>query len=191
MTLANNKKVFVVFGKNKSAKREVFAFLRMLNLSPVPWEEAVLFTSRSAAYIGETLNGLLQQAQAVVVLLTGDEEAQLRSEFFIDGDSEDDKGLFPQPRPNVLFEAGMAFSHDTLAPRTILVELGEIRMCHNLEGRHRIQLSNKLKDRWALVHSLEKAGCDLRIPSNELLREVGDFRITPITHKNRRVGTNS
>ena len=175
MATANSKNVFVVYGRNKHIMREMFAFLRMLSLSPIPWEEAVLFTNRSASYIGETLDRLLQQAQAVVVLFTGDDEAQLRSEFFINGDSENDRVLFPQPRPNVLFEAGMAFSHSWLAPRTILVEAGKVRICHALEGRHRIKLSNKLEDRWALVRSLEAVGCAVEIPSNELVREVGDF----------------
>ncbi len=177
MTTTNNTNVFVVYGRNKPIMREMFAFLKMLNLSPIPWEEAVLFSNRSASYIGETLDELLQHAQAVVVLLTGDDEAQLRSEFAINSDSELDRVLLPQPRANVVFEAGMAFSRNWLAPRTILVEVGEIRICHNLEGRHRIKLSNKLEDRWALIRSLESAGCEIKIPSYELLRKVGDFEV--------------
>jgi predicted nucleotide-binding protein len=175
MTAANSKNVFVVYGRNKHARREMFAFLKMLGLSPIPWEQAVLFTDRNAAYIGETLDGLLQQAQAVVVLLTGDDEAQLRSQFFMNAELENYKILFPQPRLNVLFETGMAFSHPSLASHTILVEAGEVRICYALEGRHRIKLSNKLEDRWALIRSLEAAGCAVEIPSYELVREVGDF----------------
>lgn len=175
MATANSKNVFVVYGRNKHAKREMFAFLKMLSLSPIPWEQAVLFTDRNAAYIGETLDGLLQQAQAVVVLLTGDDEAQLRSEFFMNAELENYKILFPQPRLNVLFETGMAFSHPSLASRTILVEAGKVRICHALEGRHRIKLTNKMEDRWALIRSLEAAGCAVEIPGYELVREVGDF----------------
>lgn len=176
MTTANNNDVFVVYGRNKRITGEMFAFLKMLNLSPIPWEEAVLFTDRSTSYIGETLNRLLQQAQAVVVLLTGDDEAQLLSEFFVDSDPKYDRTLFTQPRPNVVFETGMAFSHAKLASRTILVEVGKMRLWRAIDGRHRIRLSNKLEDRLALVNSLEEAGCTPEIPSNELLREVGDFR---------------
>ncbi len=175
MATANSKNVFVVYGRNKHVMQEMFAFLKMLSLSPIPWEEAVSFTNRSASYIGETLNGLLQQAQAVVVLLTGDDEGQLRREFSTYSDPEDDRVLFPQPRANVLFEVGMAFSHSSLAPRTILVEVGKVRICHALEGRHRIKLSNKMEDRWALVGSLQTAGCAVEIPNFELLRRVGDF----------------
>lgn len=175
MATANSKSVFVVYGRNKHVMREMFAFLKMLGLSPIPWEEAVLSTNSSASYIGETLDGLLQHAQAVVALLTGDDEGQLRSEFLINSGLEDDRVLFPQPRPNVLFEVGMAFSHSWLASRTILVEVGKVRICHDLEGRHRIKLSNKMEDRWALVRSLKAAGCAVEIPNFELLRRVGDF----------------
>lgn len=175
MTTAASKKVFVVYGRNKQVKQEVFAFLKMLSLSPIPWEEAVWSTNISAPYIGETLDGLLYQAQAVVVLLTGDDEAQLRKEFSTDNDPEEDRELLPQPRPNVLFEAGMAFSNGWLAPRTILVEVGKVRICHALEGRHRIRLSNRMEHRWALVRSLEAAGCEVEIPSNKLLRQIGNF----------------
>lgn len=179
MTTANSTNVYVVYGRNKRIKREIFAFLKMLNLSPITWEEAVLSTNRSASYIGETLDTLLQRAQAVVVLLTGDDEALLRSEFIIHSSSEDDRRLTLQPRLNVTFEVGMALSHHMLASHTILVEVGEVCICHALEGRHRIKLSNKLEDRWALVRSLEETGCDIKIPSFELLRKVGDFSVTP------------
>jgi predicted nucleotide-binding protein len=175
MPAPDSRKVFVVYGRNKQAMREMFAFLKMLNLSPAPWEEAVLATGRNAPYIGETIDRLLQQAQAVVVLLTGDDEAQLRSEFAPYRASDDELLLLPQPRANVLFEAGMVLSHDRLASRTILVEIGQVRICRNLEGRHRIKLSNKMEDRWALIHSLQKAGCAVKIPGDERLRNIGDF----------------
>lgn len=175
MPTTDNRNVFVVYGRNKRAMREMFAFLKMLNLSPTPWEEAVLTTSRNAPFIGETLDRLLQQAQAIVILLTGDDEAQPRSAFSLYNPSEDEMLLFPQPRANVLFETGMAFSHKVLASRTILVELGRVRICHSLEGRHRIKLSNKIGDRLALVHSLKAAGCPINVPNYELLRDIGNF----------------
>jgi predicted nucleotide-binding protein len=177
MATANSKKVFVVYGRNKHVKKEMFAFLKMLSLSPVSWEEAVLATSKKAPYIGETVDGLFHQAQAVVVLLTGDDVAQLRGELSINTDLEVYQPLLPQPRANVLFETGMAFSHSWLAPHTILVEVGNVRICYNLEGRHRIKLTNKMEDRWALVRSLESAGCAIEIPSLKLLRDIGDFSL--------------
>lgn len=176
MSTVNSKNVFVIYG-NKRIKREMFAFLRMLNLSPIPWDEAVLLTRISASYPDRTLNSLLQQAHAAVALLTADDEAQLRSEFFVNSDPVYDRVLSHQPRPNVVFEIGLALSHNWLASRMILVEIGNVSLCHALEGRHRIRLSNKIDDRMALVRSLVNAGCTPEIPSNELLREVGDFRL--------------
>src|SRR2546423_10263057 len=100
MATANNKSVFVVYGRNKHVMREMFAFLKMLSLSPIPWEEAVLSTSRSASYIGETLDGLLQQAQADVVPLTRGIQTQLRSDIFINGYSGNDRAVVCQSRAN-------------------------------------------------------------------------------------------
>jgi predicted nucleotide-binding protein len=178
-TTANPKKVFVVFGRNKDMKREVFAFLKMLSLSPIPWQEAAWATDIGSPYIGEIIETLLKEAQAVVVLLTGDDEARLRSEFFLDDDSEDEKVPYPQPRPNVLFETGMAYSNGWSASRTILVEIGKVRICHALGGRNRIKLSNKNEDRWEFIRSLEEAGCAVQRPNNnELLRQIGNFSST-------------
>lgn len=170
------KKVFVVYGRDKAVRREVFAFLRGINLSPIPWNQAVRLTGAGSPFIGEVVEAALSEAQAVVVLLTGDDEARLRRKYFTKGDSRDEKDLASQPRPNVLFEAGMAFSR--LEDRTILVELGKLRLCNVLSSRHRIRLSNKLEHRLEFAHSLENAGCVVTLPQNELLRRIGNFNFT-------------
>jgi predicted nucleotide-binding protein len=171
------RKVFVIHGRHDRAKEEVFAFLKMIGLSPIPWGEAVRLTKSNAPFIGKILEAALPQAQAVVVLLTGDDEARLiKSEFFIE--DEDDKEYYSplyQPRPNVIFEAAMALS-TWHADKTILVEVGkEVKICRGMVGRHRIKLSNHLKHRWELVNSLKSAGCAVRVPNNELLRTIGNF----------------
>jgi len=173
---ANPKKVFVVHGRNEKVKREVFAFLRAIGLSPIPWEKAVREASSSSPYIGEVLEVMLREAQAVVVLLTGDDEARLISSEFLIEDEKDKQyfSLHYRPRPNVVFEAGMAFSA-WQADRTILVEVGEVRICQALTGRNRIKLSNRMKHRWQFANSLQAAGCAVNIPSLERLREIGNF----------------
>ncbi len=175
-TVTASQKVFVVYGRNEKVKREVFAFLKMVGLYPIPWDRAARETKSGSPYIGEVLEVMLREAQAVLVLLTGDDEAQLiRSEFLLE--EEEDKQYFSfhyRPRPNVVFEAGMAFSA-WQANRTILVEIGDVRICQSMAGRNRIKLSNHLKHRQQLVNSLAAAGCSVKIPNNELLREIGDF----------------
>lgn len=49
----------------------------------------------------------LEAAQAVVVLLSPDEMACLRPEY-ANGDDDPETGPSARPRPNVIFEAGLA-----------------------------------------------------------------------------------
>jgi len=146
------KRVFVVHGRNIAAKKAMFAFLRSLDLSPIEWDQAVELTEPGAPFTGEALVAGLDDAQAVVVLLTGDDIVQLNK--------QDAKGNLLQAlqvRPNVLFEAGMAFSR--YAKRTILVQLGKVRSCKEIDGRSLVKLIDKPASRWVLMRRLHKAGC--------------------------------
>src|SRR5437660_4599630 len=49
----------------------------------------------------------MAKVQAVVVLFSPDDEAKLRAEFITRSDGPGEKKLRGQPRPNVLFEAGL------------------------------------------------------------------------------------
>ncbi|HZS79001.1 MAG TPA: TIR domain-containing protein [Ktedonobacteraceae bacterium] len=173
---ADRKKVFVVYGRNKLVRRQIFAFLKLLGLSPIAWEEAVWATQRMAPYNKQIIDTLLSQAQAVVVLLTGDDEVRLQQELASRDELAENSRL--QPRLNVIFEAGMAFSNPWLADKTILVEIGDIDICKSLQGRHRIKLSNNIADRWNLFRSLKEAGCEVETPDLDKLRRIGDFNFT-------------
>jgi predicted nucleotide-binding protein len=112
-----------VHGRNLAAKRAMFAFLHSLGLLPVEWEQAVRDSGQGSPYIGETLDAGFAVAQAIVVILTGDDEARLLPAFRNQHDPPHEKELTPQPRLNVVFEAGMAFSRH--ADRTIMVQIGD------------------------------------------------------------------
>jgi hypothetical protein len=84
-----------------------------------------------------------------------------------------------QSRPNVLFEAGMAFGRKP--DRTILVEFGAIKPFSDVAGRHVVRLNNSRDRRLDLGSRLEGAGCPVRLDNPESLR-VGNFDIvTPST----------
>ena len=137
--VTDQKTVFVVHGRNGAARDGVFEFLRSLGLRPLEWSQAVQLTGTGAPYIGDVLDHAFAAAQAVVVLLTPDEIAYLRLEYASSG-SDPEHAPSAQSRPNVLFEAGMAFGRHP--ERTVLVELGTIRPFSDVAGRHAIRMDD-------------------------------------------------
>lgn len=170
------RNVFVVHGRNEHIQKELFSFLKMLGLFPIPWGDAVSATNTSAPYTGRIVEALLKKAQAVVVLLTEDDELQIISDNIIRQVAISNKSIY-LPRPNVVFEAGMALSSTRLAERTILVQHGNVRLWDAIEGRHRIKLSDTIAHRQDLAKSLRDAGCPISIPSVKLFRQIGNFGI--------------
>lgn len=180
----NPKKVFVVHGRNEKLRIDLFSFLRAIQLDPIEFSEAIKLTGKAAPYIGEILDTAFENAQAVIVLMSPDDEARLRAEFIKEGDSEYEKHLTPQPRQNVLFEAGLAFGYKP--DRTILVKVGEVRPFSDIYGRHEVRLTNDAAKRQELVNRLSTAGCDVETKGTDWLK-VGNFNmsssITPGTTK--------
>ena len=103
----------------------MFQYLRALGLAPIEWNEAVALTRKGAPFIYEIVDAGLQEAHAVVVLLTGDDITHLRSELAGGHHLSAPETPTPQARPNVLFEAGMALGR--MPTRTALVTLGQLR----------------------------------------------------------------
>ena len=164
-------RVFVVHGRNLSARDGVFAFLRALGLHPIEWEHAVELTGDGSPYIGTVLDTAFGLAQAIVVLLTPDEISYLRSEY-ADGEHDPETIAVAQARPNVLFEAGMAMGRS--ADRTVLVELGAVRPFSDVIGRHSIRLDNSAAKRKALAQRLRTAGCTVDTTGDDWLT-AGDL----------------
>jgi predicted nucleotide-binding protein len=92
-------------------------------------------TGKGSPYIGEVLDTAFTAAQAVVVLQTPDDVAYLHESLSFPGDPACEAEM--QPRPNVLFEAGMAIGRDE--DRTIIVELGNVKAFSDIHGRHVIR----------------------------------------------------
>jgi predicted nucleotide-binding protein len=151
------RRVFVVYGRNSKANTAIFDFLRRLDLIPMEWEAMRAATEKATPFTGEILVRGFQMAQAIVVLMTGDDEARLRDQHHGPDEPEHEVKLTPQPRPNVLIEAGMAFGYNP--DRTILVELGKLRPASDFLGRHVIRLNDSPKSRHALVSRLKTAQC--------------------------------
>jgi predicted nucleotide-binding protein len=158
-TNADPKRVFVVHGRNERARSEFYYFLWSVGLKPIEFEQAIALTKKGAPFVGEVLGPAFGAAQAVIVLLTGDDEARLKQYFWAENDPPHEKELTPQLRPNVLFEAGMAFG---IHPdKTIFVEVNFYRPFTDIAGRHVIRVDAEGVWRHKLVERLRNAGCEV------------------------------
>ena len=182
------RKVFVVHGRNEHLRRSLFTFLRAVGLDPIEWSEAVQLTGKGAPYIGEILEAAFDKAQAVVVLLTPDDEAKLREELLHSNDPDYERFPTGQARPNVIFEAGMAFARH--AERTILIEVGELRPFSDVAGRHAVRLNNSPEKRMELLQRLKTAGCNIPTEGKSDWLKEGDFAVTPVKQDSLTQGNN-
>lgn len=166
--------VFVVHGRNDQLRRSLFDFLRALGLKPLEWEKVVLMTKKTNPYIGDILDNTMSKVQAVVVLFSPDDEAKLRAEFITRSDGPSERKLRGQPRPNVLFEAGLALGRHP--DKTILVEVGKLRKFSDIAGRHVVRLSNEYSKRNDLANRLENLGCKVDKQGTDWTK-AGDFTV--------------
>jgi predicted nucleotide-binding protein len=169
---AGRRRVFVVHGRDESHRRAMFAFLRSIGLSPIEWSNAVKASGSGSPYVGQVLDAAFNQAVAVVVLLTPDDLAQLRPELLKSHDPEYERTPTGQARPNVLFEAGMAFGRHPA--NTILVQIGPHRPFSDIAGRHVLRMDNSPEQRSELANRLGSAGCEVDLSGQDWLSE-GDF----------------
>ena len=170
---ADPTRVFVVHGRNITARREFFAFLRAIGLNPIEWGHAVSDSGAGAPPIGQILDAAFANAQAILVLLTGDDLAVLREDLRGVGDPGYESELSPQARPNVLFEAGMALGRKP--KRTIIVEIGRLRPFSDIAGRHTVRFTGDIPSRHELAKRLEDVGCKVDLRGSDW-QTSGDFR---------------
>ncbi len=169
--------VFVVHGRNLDARNSLFRFLRSIGLRPLEWSQAIMETGKASPFVGEILDAAFTRAQAVVVLMTPDDVAQLQEQFRSPNDLPYESQLTGQARPNVLFEAGMAMGRNP--DRTIIVELGIVRPFSDIAGRHTVRLSNDPAARQELAQRLGTAGCPVDLTGKDWHKE-GDFSLPAI-----------
>lgn len=177
------KKVFVVHGRDTDARDAMYRFLRSLGLEPLEWSQAIALTGKPTPYVAEILEAGFRAAQAVVILHTGDDYARIGRRF-------GSEKLMPQPRPNVLFEAGMAFA---LFPnRTIVVQIGGLRGLSDIEGLYRVQLDeprdrpSSAAARMDLMQRLMAAGCETNTGARVDYLSEGNFSSALISPDGRR-----
>jgi predicted nucleotide-binding protein len=145
--------VFVVkHEKNVWAYDAIRQFLEELGVNVITWEaaeeeaEKALWKEEGAERpptVIDIVDSGFKLSTCAVVLMTPDDEARLRAEFVEPraGNEEWEPPLKPQPRPNVLFEAGMAWGRHS--NRTVFVEFDDlppIEWPSDLRGLYTVRL---------------------------------------------------
>jgi predicted nucleotide-binding protein len=153
---AKDNSVFVVHGRNEALRKSMFDFLRALGLNPMEWSKALLEAKGANPHIEAVLEAAMGRVQAVVVLFSPDDEAKLKDEFCTKTERRTEGRLQGQPRPNVIFEAGLALGRHP--EKTLLVEVGKVRGFTDIAGRHIVRLSNGFDKRNDIANRLRKIG---------------------------------
>jgi predicted nucleotide-binding protein len=170
---ADTRSVWVVSGRNAKARAAMFAFLRALGLEPVEWDQAIASAGEGSPFVGSVIESLTQR-QAIVVMLTGDDFVQLHPTLAAPDDKQEEVTPQLQARPNVIFEAGMALGNGRTRSRTILVQMGKVKLFSNIEGRHVVRMDNSQQARNTLANRLKTAGCAVNTVGSDWLG-AGDF----------------
>jgi hypothetical protein len=134
------KKVFVIHGHDKRAHGELVKLLDALGLEELSFE-SVANEMGPSPFVRDIVIEGIKRADAVVALFTPDEQAALYDPETGDSRAAREGGSRWQARPNVIFEAGIAFGG--LADREpIVAVLGDdVRLFSDLGGVHFVQLS--------------------------------------------------
>jgi predicted nucleotide-binding protein len=154
---ARSNKVFVVHGRDRRFESAMSDFLRSLGLEVVSWMEAVRLTGKPTPYLNEVIEAALGVAQAIVILMTPDNEGRLRQDLWDQNTSEAEKEYKYYPRQNVVYEAGMAFG--LARNRTIIVKSRDVVVATDLEGLNYQAFNGDADSRNQLASRLEIAGC--------------------------------
>jgi hypothetical protein len=147
------RRVAVVHGRDDESRTAVFDYLRALDLRPLEWDELVAATGRAAPFVGDVIDQLFAEAQAVVVVLTPDDVVYLHPDLAAQKGESLPAG---QARPNVLLEAGIALGRHP--DRTVFIEIGDLRPVSDLAGRHTIRPTTP-QALHSIARRLATAGC--------------------------------
>src|SRR5205807_687939 len=145
------KKIFIIHGRNKKARQEMGTFVRALGLKPINFGE-LRAEMGGAPTVADIIERGMAEAQGVIALVTPDEYAAVRHDFRQRVDRPVDIMRW-QARPNVIFEAGMAFGRDRT--RVLFVLLGDPQLFTDVDGIHVLRPTNDLSgDRTTLRETL-------------------------------------
>lgn len=169
------RKVFIIHGRDLTALRQVEAFLRACGLDPIEFDQ-LRAKMGGTPTIADIVTRGMSEAHGIIALFTPDEWSTLAPELRGPKDSGEAIERW-QARPNVIFEAGMAFGRDR--ERVILVTLGSPALFTDVAGIHVFDLSNAPKVRAGFRSTLR--GMGLTVNDSNAWLEAGDFELANVT----------
>ncbi len=169
---SKDNSVFVVHGRNEPLRKSMFEFLRALGLMPREWSHALQMAKGANPWTLDVIDTAMMRAQAVVVLFSPDDEARLREVFCKKNELRTEGKLKGQPRPNVIFEAGLALGMHP--KKTLLVQVGEVKGFTDILGKHIPRLTNDQAKRNDIANRLRKLGCKVDTTGDDW-RVTGNF----------------
>jgi predicted nucleotide-binding protein len=166
--------VFVVHGRDEGLRKSMFDFLRAMGLNPMEWSKAVLLPKTGGAnpHVDDILDSAMARVQAVVVIFSPDDLAMLKESLLAKGEKSTEGKLQGQPRPNVIFEAGLALGRHP--DKTLLVQIGSVRGFSDIAGKHLVRLTNDVAKRKDVANRLGKIGCKVDLDGDDWMT-AGNF----------------
>lgn len=165
------KSVFVIHGRNMPAKDEMGIFLRACGLKPINFGDLRAELGGTPT-IDRIVEEGMARAQGVVALFTADEYASLRPSFIgpVDHGAQIERW---QARPNVIFEAGMAFGKDR--DRVVFVLLGNPHLFTDVAGVHVLRPTNDVHGDRAVLRDTLRKGMRCGVEDSSDWMKAGDF----------------
>jgi predicted nucleotide-binding protein len=169
------RKVIVVHGRDTTLRDALYAFLRAIGLDPIEWGQGMNATGKPTPSIPQTLDAMFREGAAVVVLLSPDDLVVLAPRLRRPKESKKETTRLGQARPNVFFEAGLAFG--IYPDATVLVSVGEVKPFSDVDGLHITRIDGGIQKRWELVGKLRRAGAKVDVEGKDMWMTAGDFEI--------------
>lgn len=169
---AITRSVYVVYGHDLAVRDAMFAFLKSLNLQPITKEAAVKLTGEASPFADRIVDAAFKHVQAIIVLFTGDDRARQRAGLHKGNENVRGKKFWYQPSQDQIFEAGYAFGRSP--ERTILIQVGNIQLFSDIDGRYIPNFTGKEHERRDLIDRLKNAGCVVN-DLDDAWRSAGNF----------------
>ncbi|MGB8226360.1 MAG: TIR domain-containing protein, partial [Sedimentisphaerales bacterium] len=169
--------VFVVHGRDTKLRDAMYELLGALGLKPQEWGHAIRAARGRGAnpYVNDAVTKIMEQAQAIVVMLSPDDEVKLKAQFVARHERLIEGKLHGQARPNVIFETGIAIG--THHKKTVIIQAGDVKPFTDIGGMHILHLTGSDQSRHDFANRLEDLGCKIDRDGDHWLR-AGNFTPT-------------